>query len=145
MKQLNKKGAFEAINAGMISFIGFVLISLLVILLISTTKSITIVCPSSQTTVNGTCLGCDSGFTYNGTGNVCCNATSTNCEDGGANDNQSAFNEYTGSAYNATKDLQGAAALPPQFSQIIVITLIIVGIIVMLGALGLATYRKMKD
>ena len=36
MKKLKKKGTFDAINVGMLGFIGFVLVTLLVILLIST-------------------------------------------------------------------------------------------------------------
>jgi len=43
MKKLNKKGAFETINAGMLSFISFVMITILVILLVSITASTSIV------------------------------------------------------------------------------------------------------
>lgn len=42
-KTLGKKGAFDTINAGMLSFITFVLVSVLVILLVSVTKSTDIV------------------------------------------------------------------------------------------------------
>lgn len=51
MKKINKKGqAFEVINAGMISFISFVLISLLVILLVSVTKNTSIVTADANAT-----------------------------------------------------------------------------------------------
>lgn len=43
MKKMNKKGAFDVINAGMISFVSFVLISLLVILLLGVVKNTSIV------------------------------------------------------------------------------------------------------
>jgi len=91
----SKKGAFDTINAGMLSFISFVLISLLVILLVQVVHDTSIVVASSNATA-------------------------------------------------AVNDLQDAAALPPQFAQIIVIVVIIVGILGMLTFIGYGAYRKMQ-
>ena len=49
----NKKGAFDTINAGMLSFISFVLISLLVILLVAVVQDTSIVTGNSNA-VNAT-------------------------------------------------------------------------------------------
>ena len=94
MKKLGKKAAFEAINAGMLSFISFVLISILVVLLVSVTADTDIVSNDPNATA-------------------------------------------------AINDLQLAAALPPQFAQIIVIVVIIVGILGMLAFIGYGAYRRM--
>jgi uncharacterized protein YlxW (UPF0749 family) len=51
MKRLNKKGiAFDVINAGMISFLSFMLITLLVILMVSVVKNTSIVTGDSNAT-----------------------------------------------------------------------------------------------
>lgn len=50
MKKVNKKGAFQMIANGMVAFIGFVLISVLVILLISITKNTSIVSGDANAT-----------------------------------------------------------------------------------------------
>ena len=95
MRKLGKKGAFETINAGMIAFISFVMISLLAILLVSVTKNTSIVTADANATA-------------------------------------------------AMVDMQEAAALPPQFAQIIVIVIIIVGILGMLAFVGYGAYQRMK-
>lgn len=48
--KLGKKGAFDLINTGMIAFISFVLITVLVILLISVTRTTSIVTGDSNAT-----------------------------------------------------------------------------------------------
>jgi hypothetical protein len=51
MKRLNKRGiAFDVINAGMISFLSFMLITLLVILMVSVVKNTSIVTGDSNAT-----------------------------------------------------------------------------------------------
>lgn len=152
-KKLNKKGAFNVINAGMIGFLVFVLIVILLILLISVTKSTTMVCPSDQTYDDGVCLACptanftDGGnWTYNSSSNLCCNQSNKSANsvvDVYCNETI-AYDEYTGSAYNGTKEMQLAANLPPQFAQVIVITLVVVGIIGMLSMIGYGVYKKMN-
>ena len=144
MKKLfiGKKAAFDTINMGMLSFISFVLISILVVLLVGVVRQTNIVCP--QTYDDGICLSCPSGYGYNNSANTCCNttgATPLTCETA----NTTAFNTYTGSAYNATSDLQEAANLPPQFAQIIVIVVIITGILGMLAFMGYGAYKRLKD
>lgn len=141
--KLNKKGiAFDTINKGMVSFIAFIFIVLTAILLVQVTKETNIVCP---TTFEGdTCIECPTGFGYNGSGlGICCNSTSGG-EDHCLGVNQTSSYPYSGSAYNATVEMQSAAALPSQFAQIVVIVIIIVGIIGMLTAIGIGTYLKMK-
>lgn len=135
MKKPNKKGqAFETINAGMISFIGFAMLTLLVILLVSTVKQTDIVC--SGTITSGVCFQCNATYTgYNSTYLTCHNATGENI---------SATVDIS-SAYNGTVAMQEAADLPPQFAQIVVIVLIIVGILGMLGAIGYGAYQKIKN
>jgi hypothetical protein len=138
MKQNNKKGtAFELINAGMISFIGFMLIVLLAVLLVSTVKTTSMVCPTR--TVNGVCLSCASTSSYILNNSDCC-VTDATCTGG----NLSVVTVYSGGAYNATLKLGQAAQLPAQFAQIIVIVVIITGILAMLGAIGYTVYNKMK-
>lgn len=102
----SKKAAFDVINSGMIAFVGFVLITLLAIVLVSQIRGSSIVQGDS--------------FNVSNTG------TYTN-------------------TYNATTDMQNAAALPPQFAQIVVITLIIVGILGMLAGLAYVGYQKFKN
>lgn len=140
MKKLNKKGAFDTINAGMIAFISFVLIVVLVVLLVAVVRETSIVCP--QTYDDGVCLSCPALYTFNSSANLCCNSTGTpySC----ASANTINYVEYTGSAYNATTDLQEGANLPSQFAQIIVIVVIIVGILGMLAFVGFGAYRKLK-
>jgi len=138
--RLNKKGlAFDTINKGMISFIAFILVVLLVVLLVNVTKRTDIICPTSFD--GDSCHECPTGFGYNGTG-FCCNSTGGGGNCLGVNQTQSL--PYSGAGYNATVDMQSAAALPPQFAQIIVIVVIIVGILVMLTAIGYGAYQKIK-
>ena len=140
MKKLNKKAAFETINRGMLAFISFVLIVILVILLVSVVQKTDIVC--SQIYDTGVCLNCPAEYTYNSSAKTCCNSTGThyNCNA----TNTIGYVEFGGSAYNATKELQLAAGLPPQFAQIIVIIVIIVGIIGMLAFIGYGAYKRLK-
>ncbi len=145
-KKLNKKAAFDIINAGMISFITFVLIAILVIMLISTVQETSIVCGGISE--NGACFNCPSGYAYNSSAVICCNdsaipAASINCTTATPAQTVSRV-EYDGSAYNATKDLMEAGMLPPQFAQIIIIVIIIVGILGMLTMLGYGVYNRMR-
>lgn len=145
MKKLNKKAAFETINKGMIGFISFVLVVILVILLVAVMKEMTIVCKSPGFTVSGgACKTCLQNYTYNASAALCCNSSSSgvpyNCSSG----NTRGVKEYSGAAYNATKDLGLAAGLPPQFAQIIVIIVIITGIIGMLGFIAYGAYKKLQ-
>jgi len=141
MKTIGKKGAFETINAGMIAFVSFVLITVLVILLIGITKQTSIVCPTVMNP-SGTCAGdCVNSSHTAVNWSTCCklgNAATCKLR------NQSARYEYSGAAYNATKSLQTAAQLPPQFAQIIVIVVVIVGILGMLAFVGYGAYQKMR-
>lgn len=146
IKRLNKKGSFEIINAGMLAFVTFVLISILAILLISITQETSIVC--GGTFENGACFDCPSGYAYNSTAVLCCNnsaipATSLNCTTKTPAQTTSRI-EHDSAAYNATKDLMEAGLLPPQFAQIIVIVIIIVGILGMLTMLGYGVYNRMS-
>jgi len=137
MKKLNKKGTFEIINAGMLSFIGFVLIVVLAIFLISTLKGTRIVCDANYD--DGSCFDCLNTTypNFNSTDNLCYNATTgtflTIVATPGGTD-----------AWNGTVELQAAANLPPQFAQIIVIVVIIVGILGMLAFVGYSAYQRMK-
>jgi len=142
-KRIGKKGfAFDLINKGMIAFIGFVLIALLVILLVSTLKQTSIVCDTGHyDTATGTCLDCNEGDAYVNL-TSCCNATTGTPECSGTN--RTDTYEYGSSAYNGTKQFQEAADLPPQFGEIIVIVLVIVGILGMLSMLGYGIYKRMK-
>lgn len=141
----SKKGlAFEAINKGMIAFLGFVLITVLVILLVSQAKQTSIVCGSDTVPVrfsSGFCQACPSNDWQFHNTTVCCNSTTTPACDGA---NQTAIVEFTGAAYNATADLSEASLLPPQFAQIIVIVVIIVAIIGMLSYIGYGAYQRMR-
>lgn len=141
MRKLNKKGAFETINLGMVSFLTFVMVVVLSILLVSQVKQTSIVCP--DTLRGGECLSCPSGFVINTTNQACCNTTD------GAGAASCVGVNLTGAiignnAYNSTELLQEAADLPPQFAQIIVIVIIIVGILGMLAFIGYGAYQKMK-
>lgn len=140
MKKLNKKGAFETINAGMLTFLSFVLISVLVILTLSVVNQTKLVCEDNYN--NGACFACNNvSYTrFNASDNRCYNTSAS-----GAADPDYISSEESGTAaYNGTKDMREAALLPPQFAQIIVITLIIVGIIGMLAALGFGVYQRMR-
>lgn len=134
MKKLNKKGNFDFINAGMLTFITFVLIVVLTIVLVSTLKGTTLVCDTNY--FNGECFDCnDPGATiFNGSNGLCTNGTGGN------------LNPTVGgtAAYNGTNLLADAAALPPQFAQIIVIVVIIVGILALLAFVGFGTYERLK-
>lgn len=136
MKKLNKKGAFETINAGMLTFISFVLVSILVIVLLSTVENTSLICDGTY--FEGQCLRC------NGTKHTVVNTSDYLCYNS-TTDTKSATVLLDGTdAYNGTQDLQLAAELPPQFAQIIVITLVIVGILGMLAVLGFGAYQRMR-
>lgn len=147
--QLDKKAqAFNLINAGMISFIGFVLISVLVILFIGQSKQLDLVCGNSTLTgyqINGGCYSCpisDAKWIKNTTRNACCNATGGVAHCLGAN--TTGFIDFPGEAYGATQDLGTAALIAPQFGQIIVIVVVIVGILAMLAFVGYSAYQRMR-
>jgi len=142
MKQ-NKRGnaAFNLINAGMISFLGFMLIVLLTIIMISTMKSTSMVCGTGATSFNGNCVMClNSSFAVTNSSHCCRTDSLGSCQ----GTNYSAVKVYDGAAYNATIALGSAAQLPGQFAQIIVIVVIIVGILTMLSMIGYNVYNKMK-
>lgn len=137
---MNKKGSFDNINAGMIAFIGFMMVVLLSVILVGTVKETDIVCGGSL--VGNVCYDCVDGFTFNNITACCADAGGTaHCE----NANASAPVEYTGAAYNATKTLQTSAMLPSQFSQIVVIVIIVAGILVVLATIGYHSIKKMKQ
>lgn len=50
MRKLKKKGAFDTINAGMLSFISFVLITVLVVLLVTVIKDTSVVSSNANAT-----------------------------------------------------------------------------------------------
>lgn len=140
--KINKKGqAFETINVGLIGFITFVLVVLLAVLLVSTVKQTSIICTGNYDSSSGSCRVCTfSNQTYvNST--VCCFTPGlADC----AGTNNTATIEISDAAYNATKDLQEAAGLPPQFAQIVVIILIITGILSMLAFIGYGAYERLR-
>lgn len=139
MKLMNKKGLFDILTGGMIAFITFVLVVITGVLLIRVAQETPIVCGGDAMN-DGNCVMCREFHTYmNST--ACCNQNdTTQC----LGNNRSTPVPYDGGAYNATLDLQDAALLPSQFSQILVITVIIVGIIAMLGIAGVTMYQKFK-
>ena len=143
LTKLDKKGAFDVINKGMLTFITFILVVMLVVLLIQVVKRTDIICPANF--VGDTCLDCPSEYTFTNN-SLCCNSTQytstliTNCSLG----NQTEVIPYGGSAYNATVDMQAAGNITPQFSQIIVIVIIIVGILALITAVGIGAYQKIK-
>lgn len=146
MKQprMNKKGAFgmDTINRGIVSFIGFILIVLLSILLVVTTQETNMVCEDAF--FDGICYSCPANYTINTTSMLCCNSTAgsaTNCAGG----NTTNYIEADEAAYNASKDLEGAALLAPQFGEIIVIVIVIVGIVALLAAVGYGIYSRIKQ
>ena len=134
----NKRGnAFNIINAGMISFIGFMLIVLLTIVMVTSIKQTNAVCPTTY--AGGQCLTCqNTSYGYYNTSNCCWSGAT--CTGG----NLTATVAYSGAAYNATLLMGQAAQLPGQFAQIIVIVMIIVGILAMLSMIGYNVYNKMK-
>lgn len=145
----HKKAAFESINNMMIGFVGFVLIVVLCIVMISIFKSTTLVCANditnrTSTYYNGACYSCawngTSATAFNSTDSACHNTTATRDTQGAG-----ALTEYSGAAYNATKYLNNAALLPPQFASLIVIVVIIIGILGLLSVIGYNAYKKMKD
>lgn len=138
MKKIDKKGTFDIINAGMLSFITFVLVALLAVVLISTTQETNIVCKGTWS--EGACYECRTGFDFVNT-TACCNSTAATCV---GTANKSDPYSYTGSAYNASLDMMNAGLIAPQFSQIIVIVIIVVGILSALAVLGYGVYQRMK-
>lgn len=137
-RKLSKKGSFDIINAGLIAFIGFVLIVLLASLLVSTVKKTDMVCPDHL--IDDTCYACGTGFTYLGNTTCCNTTTSPSCS--GANSTD--VIDYYGHAWNSTIDLHAASDLPGQFSQIIVIVIVVVGILALLAIVGYGAYRKIR-
>lgn len=138
-KRMGKKGVFDLINAGMIAFITFTMVILLAVLLVSTTKTSSLVC--SGVNVNGACYLCDDNglrtvnvSTYNASSGFCTNATSAAVP----------VHEDPSAQYNATRDLQAASLLPPQFAQIIIIVIIVVGILGLLSVVGYGVYKRMN-
>ena len=135
MKKINKKGQFQIITGGLIAFITFVLIVATTIILISQTKSMSLVCPDSY--YSGSCYKCTTAFpNFNG------NTTATTCKN-------SSFHEVTApvansEVMNATLKLQTAAGLPADFAQIIMLVLLIVGILSVLAIVGFSAYNKMQ-
>ena len=82
-------------------------------------------------------------YTYmNTSSNLCCvyNNSVASCATG----NTTARLHSTGAAYNGSLDLREAALIPPQFGQILVIVLIVVGILGALAVVGVSAYRKMR-
>ena len=139
--QFNSKKAqiqMNMLSAGLISLVIFTLIVILSISLITTTKKTSIICPTSYD--QGVCYDCGTNFRYNATGYCCSTVNTSNC----IGSNGTAAGVYGGSGYNATLYLGTAAILPAQFSSIIIIALICVGIIGMVGFIGYRTYEKMK-
>lgn len=145
----NKKGEFSLITSLLIGFIGFVLVTLMVIFILAQMKSTTLVCgndPNGLPTSfqNGACLTCPStAWVFNTTGTACCNATGGTANCLGANTTASVG--YSGASYNATQNLMQAAILPPQFASLIVIVCIVVGILSLLALIGFNAYQRMKN
>lgn len=147
---MKKKGSLQDINGYLIGFVGLVVIVIAAIMFISTLKQTSLVCSDVDNEglpvryKNGVCQACKStDWVFNTTGDVCCNETTTVTHCKGVN--QSSIVEYDGMAHNGTKQLQIAAALPPQFMPIIVIIIMIVGIIGMLALIGYSVYSKMRN
>lgn len=147
-----KKAEFNMLNSMLISFIGFILVSIMVIIVIANINTTTLICPTdsggapTRVSSTGTCQACPSSlWIFNTTGNICCNASTglgAGCTAAG---NQTAIVDYWGSSsYNASKNLMSAAILPPQFASIIVIVVVIVGILSLLALIGYNVYQKMQ-
>lgn len=149
-KKLRKKAAFDMINQGMLAFLTFVLVVLLTVLLISQVKTGTLSCTSSNSSVamlNGTCYECEknvsSGVEFLINTSAAYFPTDACVETDNFGNNRTAT-EFGGAVYNATKDMQEASLLPPQFAQILVIALIITAIIGMLAFGGAVAYQRMR-
>lgn len=145
---MNKKANFNILNGLLIGFIGFVLVAVLTIMIVSNMQSTNLICTDPTIpvrSVNNVCQACPTvagtQFLYfNTTNNFCCNQSVSHC----FGQNASAVVEYSGAAYNATKQLKDASILPPQFASIIIIMLLIVGVLSLLAIVGYNTYQKMK-
>lgn len=144
---MNKKGQNNVLIAGMVSFVGFVLIIALVLMLLSVTESTDMVCGGGTnetlTWEQGTCFSCASDprnnswtWTFNTTDMLCHKDDELNSTKAGA--------EYGGAAYNSTKELGLAANITPQFGEVIVIVVVISGILALLSAVGFAAYKRFK-
>jgi cell division protein FtsX len=139
--KLNKKAQFQFINEGMIAFIGFVLICILIVVFISTYKQSSVACQDGQyDSTMDNCVACRSGFTWNASKDVCCNYSTTGCE--GANSTTTTF---PSSAANATPYFIQASLIAPQFASIIVIAMVVVGILAVLGWMGYHMHKKMNE
>jgi hypothetical protein len=145
----NKKGDFNQINQYLLGFIGFVVIILMAIFVISSIKTTSLVCGSdpdgriTRIASDQSCESCPMGYNYfNSSKDQTCCLTGSACM-GAAN--QSAVVGYNGSAYKATGYLQSASLLPPQFASLIIITVIIAGILSLLALLGYGVYKKMNE
>lgn len=155
----SKKANFSILSAGMLTFISFVLITVMVIAVISIMKQTTMVCApnylrdnatdsanasDTATWYNNDCWQCK----HNGTKSMslltngtftCVNAVNTT-----ASTNELPLTT-SGYAWNATKNSMDAAILPTQFASVIVVVLVVVGILALLATVGYTAYRKMKE
>jgi len=135
----SKKAQFQAITQGMIAFIAFVLVVATALILITQTKQMGVVCGGTYLGQN--CLTCNDTAVYSVTNAThCCKLDTLRCEA----ENTSTPEEYGGAAYNVTKKLQTAAGLPAEFSQIIMLVLIIIGVLSILAVIGYTAYQKMR-
>ena len=136
---MKKKGQFDVINAGLMAFLTFAVIVILVVVLISVTKKTQLVC--EDTADNGGCFKCRddgaSNFTYNASDNFCHN-TSLN----GLTSNRVQREAGGTAAYNSTLRLADAAGLPSQFAEILIIVVIFIGVLAVLAFAGYAIYNK---
>lgn len=118
------------------------------IVTISITQKTSIVCGGSSNTnesltyYNGACYSCIGNLTWPTTH---FNSSDGYCHNDTTNTAGTLAIEYTGSAYNASKDLKSASILPTQFASIIIIVILIVGVLSLLALIGYNTYQKMKQ
>lgn len=145
---MKKKAQFNLINQGLIAFVGFILVVILTILMISIFKQTSIAC-SDPTGVpvrysNNDCRACPStAWIFNTTSEYCCNATGGTTHCLGANQTPTLL--YSGNASVGLRLLQNAAILPPQFASVIIIVIITIGVLAMLAIIGYNAYQKMKQ
>jgi len=143
-----KAQIFDNLSAAMVGLGAFFIVVVVIVLIISTTKTTSIVCAAPGFGVDGTCLQCTTGYTWNGTtpGNVCCNSTlfsagtsiGTNC----TGINQTLTFEFDSAAYNGTKDIQEAVAIAPQFSPVVAVAVIGFALIALFGGVAIARSRR---
>lgn len=149
----NKKASFQEMNSGLISFAAFVLIIVLIILVISVTEKTSMVCQPDNEDDNrtagfaaGKCWLCSQNMTYyysvysTAKGYVTCMNGSTT-----SGNNTILLYEASNAAYNSTKYMKDASMLPPQFSSLIMIIIVFVGVILLVGGLGYMAYERMNQ